>query len=126
MRRRRALNARAFGSAIGLMREQNKRSMVTIGLDLGDRRHRFCALDKEGHVLKEEHSRRYSSVHRGSRSFAAIASSLRSIAFISARSSAVGSGILAMHTLTPDGWFHPCSCAALLTTSLSLAEAWTT
>jgi hypothetical protein len=35
------------------MREQNKRGRITIGLDLGDRRHRFCALDKEGHVLEE-------------------------------------------------------------------------
>src|SRR4029077_4938719 len=48
-------------------------------------------------------------------SLAAIASSLRSIAFISARSSGVGIGILAMFTFTPDDWFHPCSCAALLT-----------
>jgi transposase len=35
------------------MREQDKRSRIKIGLDLGDRRHRFCALDKEGHVLEE-------------------------------------------------------------------------
>jgi len=35
------------------MREQDKRGRITIGLDLGDRRHRFCALDKEGHVLEE-------------------------------------------------------------------------
>src|SRR5262249_34008963 len=59
-------------------------------------------------------------------SFAAIASSLRSISRISARSSSVGNGILAMFTLTPAGWFHPCSCAALLTTSFSLAETLTT
>ena len=45
---------------------------------------------------------------------------------ISARSSSVGIGILAMFTFTPAGWFHPCSCAALLTTSFSLAEALTT
>jgi len=35
------------------MREQDKGGRITIGLDLGDRRHRFCALDKEGHVLEE-------------------------------------------------------------------------
>jgi transposase len=35
------------------MREQDKRGRITIGLDLGDRRHRFCALDKEGQVLEE-------------------------------------------------------------------------
>jgi hypothetical protein len=29
------------------MREQDQRDKITIGLDLGDRRHRFCALDKE-------------------------------------------------------------------------------
>jgi len=53
-------------------------------------------------------------------SIAAKASSFRSRARISARSSSVGIGILAMFTFTA-GWFHPCSCAALLTTSLSFA-----
>lgn len=33
------------------MKEQEKR--VTIGLDLGERRHRFCALDGEGRVVEE-------------------------------------------------------------------------
>src|SRR5215470_14405427 len=59
-------------------------------------------------------------------SLAAIASSLASIERISARSSSVGIGILAMFTFTAAGWFHPCSCAALLTTSLSLAATYTT
>ena len=35
------------------MREQNERSRITIGLDLGDRRHRFCALDGKGEVVEE-------------------------------------------------------------------------
>src|SRR6516162_7783473 len=35
------------------MREQDERDKITIGLDLGDRGHRFCALDKEGQVLEE-------------------------------------------------------------------------
>ena len=35
------------------MREQDERDKITIGLDLGDRRHRFCALDKEGQVIEE-------------------------------------------------------------------------
>ncbi len=35
------------------MREQNERSRITIGLDLGDRRHRFCALDGKGQVIEE-------------------------------------------------------------------------
>src|SRR5215470_1365079 len=36
------------------MRKQDKRGTITIGLDLGDRRHRFCALDTEGHVVEED------------------------------------------------------------------------
>src|SRR6516162_4208139 len=35
------------------MREQDERDKITIGLDLGDRGHRFCALDKEGQVIEE-------------------------------------------------------------------------
>ena len=35
------------------MREQDKRKRITIGLDLGDRRHRFCALDGNGQVMEE-------------------------------------------------------------------------
>ena len=37
------------------MREQqnNRHDRTTIGLDLGDRRHRFCALDGEGEVVEE-------------------------------------------------------------------------
>src|SRR4030095_8999172 len=37
------------------MREQqnNKRDRTTIGLDLGDRRHRFCVLGESGQVLEE-------------------------------------------------------------------------
>jgi len=34
------------------MREQQSRK-TTIGLDLGDRRHRFCALGNKGEVLEE-------------------------------------------------------------------------
>jgi hypothetical protein len=35
------------------MREQDEGSRITIGLDLGDRRHRFCALDGKGQVVEE-------------------------------------------------------------------------
>src|SRR6476469_5891568 len=35
------------------MREQDERNMITIGLDLGDRRHRFCVLDGKGEVVEE-------------------------------------------------------------------------
>lgn len=35
------------------MREQHKGGKITIGLDLGDRRHRFCALDQQGQVIEE-------------------------------------------------------------------------
>jgi transposase len=35
------------------MKQKNKSSEVTIGLDLGDRRHRFCALDDAGRVVEE-------------------------------------------------------------------------
>jgi hypothetical protein len=35
------------------MKEQNNRSEFTIGLDLGERRHRFCALDGKGEVMEE-------------------------------------------------------------------------
>jgi transposase len=35
------------------MKQQKKSSDVTIGLDLGDRRHRFCVLDKLGDLLEE-------------------------------------------------------------------------
>ena len=35
------------------MREQNKRGRITIGLDLGDRRHRFGVLDGKGEVVEE-------------------------------------------------------------------------
>lgn len=35
------------------MREQDEGSRITIGLDLGDRRHRFCALDGKGEVVEE-------------------------------------------------------------------------
>jgi transposase len=36
------------------MKEQeNKRNKITIGLDLGDRRHRFCVLGEKGEVLEE-------------------------------------------------------------------------
>ena len=29
------------------------KSEVTIGMDLGDRRHRYCVLDDDGEVVKE-------------------------------------------------------------------------
>lgn len=35
------------------MKQQSKSSNITIGLDLGDRRHRFCALDERGEVVEE-------------------------------------------------------------------------
>ena len=35
------------------MKQQSKSSDITIGLDLGDRRHRFCALDERGEVVEE-------------------------------------------------------------------------
>lgn len=35
------------------MKEQKKRGKVTIGLDLGDRRHRFCVLGYDGEVVEE-------------------------------------------------------------------------
>jgi len=35
------------------MKQQKKSSDITIGLDLGDRRHRFCVLDKMGGLLEE-------------------------------------------------------------------------
>ena len=35
------------------MKQQHQDSEVTIGLDLGERRHRFCALDSRGEVLEE-------------------------------------------------------------------------
>jgi hypothetical protein len=36
------------------MKEQNNRSEFTIGLDLGQRRHRFCALNGKGQVVEED------------------------------------------------------------------------
>jgi transposase len=35
------------------MKEQKKRDKVTIGLDLGERRHRFCVLGREGEIVEE-------------------------------------------------------------------------
>jgi transposase len=35
------------------MKEQKKRGKVTIGLELGDRRHRFCVLGYDGEVVEE-------------------------------------------------------------------------
>ncbi len=35
------------------MREQDEDNRITIELDLGDRRHRFCALDGKGEVVEE-------------------------------------------------------------------------
>ena len=35
------------------MREQNRSDQITIGLDLGDRQHRYCALGEKGEVLAE-------------------------------------------------------------------------
>jgi transposase len=36
-----------------MKQKQKKSGQVTIGLDLGDRRHRFCVLDEEGGILEE-------------------------------------------------------------------------
>ena len=35
------------------MKQPTKSSNITVGLDLGDRRHRFCALDERGEVVEE-------------------------------------------------------------------------
>ena len=35
------------------MKQPKKSSEITIGLDLGDRRHRFCVLDQAGGVVEE-------------------------------------------------------------------------
>jgi transposase len=35
------------------MKQQKKSNSITIGLDLGDHRHRFCVLNGEGEVLEE-------------------------------------------------------------------------
>ncbi|HZD08658.1 MAG TPA: IS110 family transposase [Candidatus Limnocylindrales bacterium] len=35
------------------MKQPNRRSKITIGLDLGDRRHRLCVLNEEGEVVEE-------------------------------------------------------------------------
>jgi transposase len=35
------------------MKEQKRRDKITIGLDLGDRRHRFCVLGRAGEVVEE-------------------------------------------------------------------------
>ena len=35
------------------MKEQSNRGEFTIGLDLGERRHRFCALNGKGEVAEE-------------------------------------------------------------------------
>src|SRR5947207_10899742 len=35
------------------MKQQHQDSEITIGLDLGERRHRFCALDGRGAVVEE-------------------------------------------------------------------------
>jgi hypothetical protein len=35
------------------MKQHTKSSNITIGLDLGDHRHRFCALDQRGEVVEE-------------------------------------------------------------------------
>src|SRR5438046_9822917 len=36
------------------MKQQTKSSNITVGLDLGDRRHRFCALDERGEVVEQD------------------------------------------------------------------------
>src|SRR6266480_4497438 len=36
------------------MKQQTKSSNITVGLDFGDRRHRFCALDERGEVVEED------------------------------------------------------------------------
>ena len=35
------------------MKQEKKSNTITIGLDLGDRRHRFCLLNGKGEVLEE-------------------------------------------------------------------------
>jgi hypothetical protein len=41
------------------MKEQNNRSEFTIGLGLGERRHRFCVLDEAGNVMDTQEHRRF-------------------------------------------------------------------
>jgi transposase len=36
------------------MKQQTKSSNITVGLDLGDRRHRFCVLDERGEVVEQD------------------------------------------------------------------------
>ena len=36
------------------MKEQSNRSEFTIGLDLGERQHRFCVLNGKGEVVEED------------------------------------------------------------------------
>src|SRR5205823_13361071 len=36
------------------MKEQSNRSEFTVGLDLGERRHRFCVLNGKGEVVEED------------------------------------------------------------------------
>ena len=35
------------------MKQQHQDGEITVGLDLGERRHRFCALDGKGEVVEE-------------------------------------------------------------------------
>src|SRR5881409_4197353 len=53
MRRRRASERCAQVSSTP-MKQQTKSSNITVGLDLGDRRHRFCALDERGEVVEQD------------------------------------------------------------------------
>ena len=47
---------------------KNQSSAITIGLDLGDRKHALCVLDAKGEILKQEgefHGESLSSTRRG-------------------------------------------------------------
>jgi len=35
------------------MKQQTRSSKITVGLDLGEHRHRYCALDAAGQVMEE-------------------------------------------------------------------------
>jgi transposase len=57
MRRQRAFSPDRSGIISSMLMEKTTRTLrkakVTIGLDLGDKRYRFCVLDSHGEVLKK-------------------------------------------------------------------------
>jgi len=53
MRRGERLNVERSGKLDAFKAKNSSSSEITIGLDLGDRRHRFCVLDASGEVIEE-------------------------------------------------------------------------